>query len=133
MRRDGWLLKEYTVLVGNTHLTGDLKLVADQVGEWAQLQEPIVRLWFFGSRTRGTHSTESDLDIAFEIEAPPSIEARESFQVLRESWTAELSEATGLEIHFEPIAVEQIQNAVTDHGVLVYERIGSPPCRWLGS
>jgi predicted nucleotidyltransferase len=131
MREDGSLAMYYTVLVGNMHLTGDLKLIADQVGEWAQLQEPIVRLWFLGSRARQTHSPDNDLDIAFEIESLPSTEAKESFQVLHDLWTAELSEATGLEIHFEPIAVEQIQAAVTDHGVLIYERVAAAPCRWL--
>jgi predicted nucleotidyltransferase len=115
--------------MGNSHLTGDLKLVADQVGRWAQSQQPIVRLWFFGSRARQDQSPRSDLDIAFEIESLPSIAAQENFRILRESWASELSEATGLEIHFEPIAVEQIQNAVTDHGVLVYERIAAQPCR----
>jgi predicted nucleotidyltransferase len=119
------------VHMGNAHLHGDLKLVAHQVGEWAQLQGKIVRLWFFGSRARLAHSPDSDLDIAFEIESLPTIEAQEGFQVLRELWTTELSEATGLDIHFEPIAVEQIQAAVTDHGVLIYERAAAPPCRWL--
>jgi predicted nucleotidyltransferase len=131
MRRNGSLLKEYTVRVGYTHLTGDLKLVADQIGEWAQLQNPIVRLWFFGSRARRMHLPDSDLDVACEIESLPSNDANETFRALRESWTAELSEATGLEIHFESIALEQIQSAVTDHGVLIYERVAAPACRWL--
>lgn len=131
MRSNGLLLKDYTALVVNTHLTGDLKLVADQIGQWARLQTPIIRLWLLGSRAGRTHSQDSDLDVAFEIRSPPTDEARDAFDLMRESWTAELSDATGLEIHFEAIDLEQNQTAVTDHGVLIYERVDAPAGRWL--
>ena len=101
MRSNGLLLKDYTVLVVNTHLTGDLKLVADQIGEWARLQTPIVRLWLFGGRARRTQSPDRALDVAIEVESLPTNDARDAFDILRESWTTELSAATGLEIHFE--------------------------------
>jgi predicted nucleotidyltransferase len=131
MRSNGLPLKDYTVRVVNTHLTGDLKLVADQIGEWARLQTPIVRLWLFGSRARQTHSPDTDLDVAFEIESLPTNDARDAFDILCESWTAELSDATGLEIHFESIDLEQTQTAVADHGVLIYEQAAVPAGRWL--
>ena len=58
MRSNGLLAKDYTVLVVNTHLTGDFKLVADQISEWARLQTPIIRLWLLGNRARRTHSPD---------------------------------------------------------------------------
>lgn len=126
MRSNGLLAKDYTVLVVNTHLTGDFKLVADQISEWARLQTPIIRLWLLGNRARRTQSPDGDLDVAFEIESLPTNDAKDAFVIVRESWTNELSEATGLEIHFESIELEQIQTAVTDHGVLIYEHVAAP-------
>ena len=112
--------------VVHTHLTGDFKLVADQISEWARLQTPIIRLWLLGNRARRTHSPDSDLDVAFETESLPTSDAKEALDILRASWTTELSEATGLEIHFESIDLEQVQTAVTDHGVLIYEHVAAP-------
>jgi hypothetical protein len=109
--------------VHNTHLTGDLKRIAEEVGAWAQGQPAIVSLWLFGSRER---RDSADLDIAFAIDALPSVAARDAFEAMRATWTSDLSQAIGLEVHFEPIATDRIQEAVSDHGVLVYARAGLP-------
>ena len=115
----------------SSHLTGDLKLIAEQVGAWASNQPNVVRLWFFGSHARSARSAESDLDIAFEVDASPPTADDDAFQLERGVWTTEVSNAIGLDVQFEPIAVATIQDAVTDHGILIYERQGSPPCEWL--
>jgi len=114
-------------------LTGELKLIADEIGGWAKQRESIVRLWLFGSHAKSTHSPESNLDIAFEFDALQPLEAGDQFQARRTEWAAELSRAIGLEVQFEPIAAAMIQDAVTDHGILIFEREGAPPCRWLAS
>jgi predicted nucleotidyltransferase len=122
---------DYTGRMRNSHLTGDLKLVAEQVGEWAQRQDSIVRLWLLGSHARPADAPVSDLDIAYEVDAPGPGAADDGSAGLRGRWIAELSDATGLDTRFDSIAAERIQSAVTDHGVLIYERVGAPPCRWL--
>ena len=115
----------------SSHLTGDLKLIAEQVGAWASSQPNLVRLWFFGSHARGAQSAESDLDIAFEVDASSFPADQNAFQLERGIWATEVSNAIGLDVQFAPIAVATIQDAVTDHGTLIYERQGSPPCQWL--
>jgi hypothetical protein len=116
----------------SSHLTGDLKLIAEQVSIWAAGQPQLVRLWFFGNHSsRPAQTMESDLDIAFETDAMPPAAALDALQSDCGAWKAEVSSAIGLDVRFEPIAVDVIQDAVTDHGILVYERQDSPPCRWL--
>jgi len=52
-------------------------------------------------------------------------------EVEREAWATSVSNAVGLDVHFEPIALDSVQDAVTDHGIMIYERAGSAPCPWL--
>ena len=114
-----------------SHLTGDLKLIATQVSAWAAGQPGLVRLWLFGSRARSAQASGTDLAIAFEVDAMPMPEAGSSFERERNAWTTDVSNAVGLDVHFEPIALDAIQDAVTDHGIMIYERAGSAPCHWL--
>ena len=105
----------------SSHLTGDLKLIAEQVGIWAAGQPQLVRLWFFGnhSSSRPAQSGQRPRWLSRSLQSDCG------------AWKAEVSSAIGLDVRFEPIAVDVIQDAVTDHGILVYERQDSPPCRWL--
>jgi predicted nucleotidyltransferase len=114
-----------------SHLTGDLKLIAAQVSAWAAGQPGLVRLWLFGSRARSVQAQGNDLDIAFEVDAMPLTEGRGRFELERSAWTTDVSNAVGLDVHFEPIALDTVQDAVTDHGIMIYERAGSAPCPWL--
>jgi hypothetical protein len=114
-----------------SHLTGDLKLIAAQVSAWAAGQPGLVRLWLFGSRAGSEQADGNDLDIAFEVDAITLPEARGSLELERSAWTTDVSNAVGLDVHFEPIALDAIQDAVTDHGIMIYERAGSAPCLWL--
>jgi Predicted nucleotidyltransferases len=125
------VLQAYTHAMRNAHLTGDLGLIAGEIGEWARRRESIVRLWLYGSRVRSTHSPESDLDIAFELDALPAVTTTQPSHAELTDWTADLSSTVGLEVHLESIAAASTQDAVTDHGVLIYEREGAQPCRWL--
>jgi predicted nucleotidyltransferase len=43
-------------------LAHDLQVIA----EWAAGEDIVQRVWFYGSRFRGTHRSDSDIDIAVE-------------------------------------------------------------------
>ena len=44
-----------------------LDKILKEIAAWAETEEVIWRVYFFGSRLKGTHSLDSDLDIALEI------------------------------------------------------------------
>jgi predicted nucleotidyltransferase len=96
------------------------------LGIWAQQRPGIRRLWIFGSRARGTHRPDSDLDIAFEIDRLPTDQAAEEFQTqVRPSWMAELSALFGLKVHLEPMVGDatNVASYVRDSGELAYDRV----------
>jgi predicted nucleotidyltransferase len=107
----------------------DLTPIAQHTSQWAENHVLIRRLWIYGSRAKGTNRPDSDLDVAFELDPLPYGTARDQFHDEKARWKAELSGALGLEVHLEPIL--QAQLSVREHGVLIYERSGAPPCKVL--
>ena len=53
-------------IVSFVHAQNILEL-AEKVRAWAVTKREIKRLWFFGSRVKGSHRPKSDLDIAIEL------------------------------------------------------------------
>ncbi len=95
------------------------------LGAWARQRPGICRLWIFGSRARGTHRPNSDLDIAFEIDRLQSDAAAEEFQTqVRPAWVSDLSALFGLKVHLEPMVGEatNVAGYVRNSGELAYER-----------
>ena len=75
-----------------------------RVRDWAEdLNEP-VRVYFFGSRHRGTNRKDSDVDIA--VESGKQITNYSEFSNFwwerRRKWGKQLEELLGLEVDFEP-------------------------------
>lgn len=90
--------------------------------EWASTKPNLRRLWVYGSRVRGDHRPDSDLDIAFVID--PLLLEEEQVAFRRHTfpaWRNELSALTGLLIHLEP-CVDKVKEWAEASGVLVYER-----------
>jgi predicted nucleotidyltransferase len=45
----------------------DIEIIATVVTKWADSHKSIVRVWLYGSRVRGDHRDDSDIDIAVEV------------------------------------------------------------------
>ncbi len=98
---------------------------------WARARPAIRRLWIYGSRARGTHRDDSDLDIAFEIDRLGTREAAEQFQAYtRVAWRSELSLIFGLNVHLEPVVGDatNVEGYVQDSGTIAYERNDPRDC-----
>lgn len=92
---------------------------------WAQKQCGLRRLWVYGSRVRGVHRPNSDLDIAFEIDRLPDHAAAHEFQERTlPTWRLELSQLSGLRVHLEASVGDgsNVAQYVAKSGAPVYER-----------
>jgi len=102
-----------------------LSSAAVKVRQWAASNPAVRRVWLFGSRVRGTHSVESDLDIAVEVSALPGDEDAFTTWVAESgSWQRQLSTLLPWRAHlsrYEGTATSEVSEGIRD-GVLVYER-----------
>ncbi|MGX6647517.1 nucleotidyltransferase family protein [Maricaulaceae bacterium MS644] len=90
---------------------------------WASNEPEIIRLWIFGSRAKGCHCEESDLDVAVEVGASEHASAEGIFPFRKRRWANDLCDLTGLEIDLWLVCDDDqiVLPAVLDHGLLVYE------------
>lgn len=91
---------------------------------WAEQTPTIAEVWLYGSRARGDHCAESDIDLAI-VTAGRSVTARH-LAWTPETWRGDLhlSKAVHLE-WFDPDTkpwLEKVAPAVERDGVLVYRR-----------
>ena len=93
----------------------NLVWAAARVKEWAEQQPEIYTVAFFGSRVKGTHREDSDLDVAVGTDWT-------SMVCNSERWTAELEAV----LNFRPIRLVPLEDAVEryvgESGRVVYER-----------
>jgi predicted nucleotidyltransferase len=109
------------------HLSMDARLDAlrTALAAWAPQQPSLRRLWIYGSRVKGSHRPDSDLDVAFEIDRLSDEHAVDEFQeITLPTWRNDLTRLTGLPIHLEPSVGDAtaVTGYVSDSGMLVYER-----------
>lgn len=112
---------------------------------WAESKPFVKRLWVFGSRTRGDHKPDSDLDVAIEINAirPSDSSPYVSFRFRHKGWVAEIepdlchrlhlchynaevtesfnfdfNDASGVSTRMDQVSIAQ---EVNKDGILVYD------------
>jgi len=66
--------------------------------EWASSNPRVAALDVFGSRARGDHHTDSDVDVAIALTDDPDDEAAGLWVFRREIWNAELTDRLGLDV-----------------------------------
>lgn len=99
------------------------------VRDWALKKPEIERIWFFGSRVKGSHKPTSDLDIAIELTAQALAtdiyrNGRNVWLSLGENWGGELDRLTGLDTDpYEYHAgAPYVLAGVAESRLLVFER-----------
>ena len=97
---------------------------------WAAAKPLVNRLWVFGSRARGDHRQDSDLDIAIELDLTAAGGCDDSgglatWMLDTTGWPEELQGITGLRIdlqHFDGARTPTIQSGLESSSVVVYEK-----------
>lgn len=113
----------------STSVAADLQFhdVVQKLAKWCACHYPVKKAWIFGSRATGTHTPDSDLDIALEIDPRPNdTNIFATWIVENQKWQQELSALLPYQVHLElydPTASERIvATAVDQHGIQAYAR-----------
>lgn len=111
----------------------DLKAVRAILTEWAQAHPLVGHLWLFGSRARGDHRSDSDMDIAIELDLSAAKGVDESGGMATwafdtDGWKEELQERLGLSIdlnqYLGSAVWSNIHRALEQSSILVYVKPG---------
>lgn len=103
-------------------LPPELRPLIPALHRWAQSHPQVGRIWLYGSRVRGTHRPDSDLDVAIEVARPlENDDEKAEFQQLLTDGSRYLSAEFGLVVSLQAHATPGVDVGVEQHGVLVYE------------
>lgn len=102
----------------------------ERVGAWAAGKERIREVHFFGSRAKGSHHEESDVDLAYLLTGDEPGE-RLAYSICEcGGWQAELAVLLGarVDLQFTDNADDlEVWRWVREHGQLIYRKPGSLP------
>ena len=107
--------------------TLSLSDLAPLVVSWARLQRIVDRIYFFGSRVRGEHRNDSDLDVAVQLIFPDPSTALAHWSFESDTWISQLTPLLPWKLDlqlFASSATPTVSAGVTRSSVLVYERQG---------
>lgn len=94
-------------------------LETDEDAEW------IEEVWLFGSRAKGTHRADSDLDLAFALKNESGRTAAGEWACMRKHWNVILGDLLGYRADTrwlnDPESVI-VKPAVAEHGILLWTR-----------
>jgi predicted nucleotidyltransferase len=108
-----------------------IEQLGDIVAQWAESQPSVTRAYIYGSRVRGSHREDSDLDVAIEIQPLPGDSSAfatwisEAFE-LCQSLASMLPVPVGLEWYGGKHGTPTIHRGLTAGSVVVYERAARP-------
>lgn len=93
---------------------------------WAEANQFVTRIWFFGSRVRGDHRPDSDLDVAVEHQAGPGDASVLATAIAGpEEWLSELQPQVEVRLDLQSYLGDDtptIREALRVSSVLVFER-----------
>lgn len=100
---------------------------AETIAQWAAQHPQIRRVWVYGSRAKGSHRPDSDIDIAVELE--PVADSEEALAVWMShagAWRWQLQSGISPKVDlewFDPDGTTRVVKAGLDEAkVLIYER-----------
>ncbi|MEM5344283.1 nucleotidyltransferase family protein [Paraburkholderia azotifigens] len=105
----------------------DINEIRDVVLAWAKTEELLLKVWLFGSRVRGTERSDSDIDIAVEVQTlAGDSSAWTTFMFekprLQKAIEALLPMEVQLEWYGGPEETPTIHAALFERSMLIYER-----------
>ena len=108
-------------------MTGIESSVADSIARWAVENPEVRRVWVFGSRAKGTHRPDSDIDVAVELEPVGDSEETLTRWIARcDLWGSQLQSRMTPKVDlewFDPDgSTPSIESRLNEGKVLVYER-----------
>lgn len=96
----------------------------DRVRVWAAREPLILEVHFFGSRVKGTHHDNSDLDIAVLVDGPTEGEALANAIFEAKRWEQALAALLPVTIDLDSMSPDDVvvTPSVREHGILVYAK-----------
>jgi len=109
-----------------------------EIAKWAASKPIIKRVFIFGSRARGDHRPDSDLDVAVELDSTEFEGADESgglatWMFESPGWKQELQRLSPYAVQLEryrPGQTPTVANGLATSSILIYEKVGqdeAPP------
>lgn len=101
---------------------------------WATRIPLVGKVWLFGSRARGTHSEDSDVDIACELDGSSitGTDASGGFATWMfesKEWKRQIEQELGIPVDLQIYMgsdTPTIQYALAESSVLLYEKLNKP-------
>ena len=105
----------------------DAERLSKIISPWAASLDYRIRVYFFGSRLKGTHKQDSDLDLAIEFLDLP-IDSEVVWYDVEDQWTKELSALTGLNARPQVLNEhsEPVNTYVKECSVILFESPAEP-------
>jgi len=96
----------------------------EDLRNWAHSAPLVSKVWIFGSRAKGTHKENSDLDVAIDLKLEDENEKLSVWISNKENWKAELQNlfqdnpVVDLQLIFDDDEI--VHPAVSEHGIIIY-------------
>ncbi|BBF94417.1 nucleotidyltransferase domain-containing protein [Blastochloris tepida] len=97
-----------------------------RIAEWARSVPQIKEVWVFGSRARGNHRPDSDLDVAVVMADGDEGQRLGNWFALAKNWETELSMLISVRVDLDigdaDIATSVVAPALAREGICVFRR-----------
>ncbi|MCB1471457.1 MAG: nucleotidyltransferase domain-containing protein, partial [Rhodobiaceae bacterium] len=98
---------------------GDSELAA--LRDWAANDIDVDAVWIIGSRAKGTHNRNSDVDVAIRAVGHPGGDRLAAWICAKSRWQQELQDRIQHRLHLlDADSEEYAAKAVAEHGILVW-------------